>query len=881
MRFTRWLYKLPLRLRSVFQRNRVERELHEELQFHIENQIQQYIAKGHSPDEAGYLPNRAFAGIEQRKEECRDARHVNAIEHATQDLRYGARVLRKSPGFALAVVATLALGIGATTAVFSVVYGVVLQPLPYREPKQLVTTWMIGANYIPFPATSIANYLDWRAENTVFEDIGIIKLVSNFNITGDGEPERVLGGRSTASIFRVLDVQPMLGRVFTDADGQVEDKVVLSHALWQRRYAGDRQILGKKILLNGAPYTVLGVMPPEFQYRNREFALWTPLALNPDEFRATFDYACIARVKRGVTLAQAQAQMAEIQSRIGSAYPDFRGMKVELTSMLDDMVRNVRTPLYLLLAAVLCLLLIGWVNLANMLVARSMTRSHELVVRAALGANKGRLILQSIMEVLPLTALGGGCGLLLTKWMLSMLVPLLPSTMPRLEAIGIDWEVLAFAVVVLFATSIVTGIWPALQVMRWNINEALRESGRTTTFGSGTSRIRNGLIVSQIAAVVILMVVSALLIRSFVALQNVDPGFRSNNILSVHLAISRSQYRSDADVTRLIQRILARVSDLPGIVSVGMVNRLPLAGGNQNGTLDFEGSSLPRTSQGAVQIGNFDWRTATPDYFRTLGIPLIQGRVFQDSDTADHPLVGLIDDRLARLAWPQQNPIGKRFRMGFPNAPWVEVVGVVGHVRHAGLDVDPRPQVYWPYSQRTQDRMALAVRGNQNPKQFTAAVISAIHEVDPEQPVYDVRPMDEVVERSLSQQWLTMALVSLFASVALVLATVGVYGVLSYSVGLRRREIGIRMALGSSRREVIWIVLRHGGALAALGMIIGIAGALLLSRMLTTLVYGITTKDALSFVSASLVLLLVALAASYIPARRAASVDPVSVLRAE
>jgi putative ABC transport system permease protein len=876
----RWFRRLSISIRSLVQRDRYERELDEELQFHLDKQFEQYNAKGYSSEEARYLAIRSLAGIEQRKEECRDVRRVSFFGHAMQDLRYGVRVLRKNPGFALAVVATLALGIGATTAVFSVVYGVVLQPLPYREPKQLVGAWTI-ANSIRFPAASVANYLDWRAENTVFEDIGIIKLVSNFNITGDGEPERVLGGRSTPSIFRVLAVQPMLGRVFTDTDGQAEDKVVLSHALWKRRYGSDRQILGKKILLNGAPYTVLGVMPSEFQYPNREFALWTPLVLNPEEARVTFDYACIARLKRGVTRGQAQTQMAEIQSRIGRDYPQFQGMQVEITSMLDDLVNPVRRPLYLLLAAVLCLLLIGCVNLANMLVARSMTRSHELVVRATLGANKRRLVLQSIMEVLPLTVLGGVCGLLLTKWMLSLLVPWLPPTLPRLEAIRIDWEVLAFAIVALFATSIVTGIWPALQVMRWNMNGALRESGRTTTFGRGTSRIRNGLIISQIAAVVILMVVSALLIRSFVALQNVDPGFHSDNVLTVHLAVSRSKYRSDVDVTRLIQRVLERVSALPGVISAGMVNRLPLAGGNQTGALDFEGTALPRTSEGTLQIANFDWRTATPDYFRTLEIPLIQGRVFQQSDTIDRPLVGLIDDRVSRLVWPQQNPVGKRFRIGLPNAPWVEIIGVVGHVRHAGLDVDPRPQVYWPYSQRAQDRMALAVRGNQDPKQFAAAVISAIHEVDPEQPVYDVRSMDEVVERSLAPQWLTATLVSLFAALALVLATVGVYGVLSYSVGLRRREIGIRIALGSSRHEVIWIVLRQGVALAGLGIIIGIGGALLLSRTLTTLLYGITTSDALSFISASLVLLLVALAASYIPARRASCVDPVSVLRTD
>src|SRR5262245_55087662 len=469
------------RLRSLFRRKLVEQELDEEIRYHLDRQIEQNMAKGLSAEEARTQAMRAFMGVEQRKEECRDARGVSVIEHMVQDLIYGMRVLRKNPGLAFVVIVTFAMGIGATTAVFSVVYGVALRPLPYPEPEQLLT----------ISPVSIANYLDWRSQNTVFEELGMIKNVQNFNITGYGEPERVLGGRSTASIFRVLRVSPMLGRVFTEGDGTVEDKVVLSHGLWKRRYGADPAILGKKIQLNGRPYTVLGVMPPDFQYPNREFALWTPLRINPDEPRVTFDYGSVARLKSGISFSQAQAEMAQIQARIGNEHREIKDLKIRTSPMLDQLVGNVRAPLYTLLGAVLCLMLIGCANLANLMVARSMTRRQELVVRAALGANKRRLILQSIMEVMPLVVLGGAGGLLLAERMLALLVPLLPSTTPRLEHIHIDWPVLTFAVAVLFATAISTGIWPALQAGRWNINQALRESGRTIGSGRGASRLRS------------------------------------------------------------------------------------------------------------------------------------------------------------------------------------------------------------------------------------------------------------------------------------------------------------------------------------------------------------------------------------------------------
>jgi putative ABC transport system permease protein len=805
-------------------------------------------------------------------------RGLGLIENALQDLSYGIRVLRKNWGFSFAVIATLALGIGATTAVFSVVYGVTLRPLPYSEPEQLVGISSILPNG-DRTDVGAANYLDWRAQNSVFQEIGLASN-TNFNITGDGEPERVLGLRHTAGVFRVLGVEPLLGRTFTDEEGQSgDDKVLLSYGLWQRRYAGDPSILGRIVRLNGRAVEIIGIMPASFQYPSPEIVLWTTLPVRPQESRFTYAYNCIARLKPGVSVAQAQQQLSAIQARIAATDPRLRGQGVYVTRTLDDLVGNVRTPLYLLMGAVLCLLLIGCANLANLLVARSMTRVQELVVRAALGAGKARLILQSFMEVVPLVVWGGAGGLLLAAWMLDLLVPLLPATMPRQEAIRMDWQVLLFAAVLLALTALCIGIWPALQMMRWNISQALRESGRGTTAGGSAARLRSVLVVAQIGAVVILMVVSALLIRSFGALRSVDPGFRSNNILSLQFVLSETDRASNAAFSRFVKQILDRVSALPGVISAGMVNRIPLTAGTQTGGVAFEGSDLPRNAQGAITNFGLDWRTATPDYFRTLGIPLIEGRFFDESDTGDRPLVAIIDERAARRVWPNQSAIGKRVRIGDANAPWYEIVGVVGHILHDGLDIEQRPQIYWNYHQRPQPRMGLTVRTAGDPKQLIASVISAIHEVYPEQPVYDVRSMDEVVERSISQEWLTTALLSLFASIALVLASIGIYGVLSYSVGLRAREIGIRMALGSESRQIVWMVVRQGAALAASGAVIGIAGSLLLARVLAGLLFGIRPTDALSFVSAAGVFFIVALIASAIPARRASKVDPMIALR--
>jgi putative ABC transport system permease protein len=871
----RWLITLPLRVRSLFLGRTADAQLDEEFAYHLNRQTEENIQRGMRPDDAARAAIRVLGGMTQRKEACRDARGISPIEHALSDLRYGVRVLRKQPGFAAAVVATLALGIGATTSVFSVVYGVLLRPLPYSDPRRLVT---IGHGP-GFFSVGIANYLDWRAQNTVFDDIALTKLTQNFNITGDGEPERVLGGRTTASLFRVLRVEPLIGRVFTEADGQVEDKVVLSEGLWKRRYGGNPAILGTQIRLNGKPYTVLGVMAAAFQYRTREFALWTPLTLDALEGRAVFDYGAVARLKNGVTLAQAQAQMSEIQARIGRAYPSVQTLGMQLFPMLDQMVGSVRTPLYVLMGSVSCLLLIGAANLTNLLVIRAMRRGRELVVRTALGADKHRLVMQSVMELVPLVALGGVVGVMLANSLLALLTPLLPPTLPRIDEVRLDWRVLAFAAALLVAIAVGAGIWPALYVRRWNINRAMRDSGRTASTGGSVSRVRSALVVGQVAAVVVLLVVSTLLVRSFIAIQRVNPGFQTDNILAVHFALSE-KYGSNPAFSQYLQRILERVSALPGVVSTGMVNRLPLAGQTQTGTLFFEGSTLPQDRGGTLGSVNLDWRTVTPEYFLTIGIPLVAGRFFDESDTEDRAGVGIVDERLARTVWRNQNPLGKRFKFG-GNGQWFEVVGVVGHVRHDKLSLDERPQVYWTYKQRTQPRMSLAVRTQHDPNQLARSVIDAIHAVDPDQPVYDVHAMEDLRSRSMSQEWLTTMLLTLFASVALVLAMVGVYGVLSYTVNLRVREIGIRMALGSQRSGVVWMVLRQAGVLAGLGIAIGASAALLVGRVLTTMLFEVAPTDLLSFVAAATVLLLIAMAAAFVPARRAASVEPLSVLRAE
>jgi putative ABC transport system permease protein len=578
-----------------------------------------------------------------------------------------------------------------------------------------------------------------------------------------------------------------------------------------------------------------------------------------------------------VTLEQARAELDVLAAQIEREHPkENEGIGAVVAPMLDDTVAGVRTPLYVLLAAVGAMLLIGCANLANLLLARALVRRRELSLRAALGASRGRLILQSIAELMPMLAAGGALGLLTAATAVGAIVPLLPADLPRAENIGLDGPVLVVTVSTLALIALFVGVWPALEAARSGPGGPVADLSRGNSGTPRRARLRDLLVVAQIAATLWLVVGAALLMRSFVQLRQVDPGFNAERVYSLHLAIPRAKYPKDRDVAAFCARILERVQALPEVVSAGLVNRLPLAGGAQTGPVEFEGVD--------VKIGklpNVDYRTVTPGYFRTLEIPLRSGRGFTEDDHATAPPVAMIDDRLAKTVFAGADPVGRRMRIPIADLPWMTIVGVVGHIRHDRLDEDVRPQVYYNYRQRAQDRMALAVRTHGDPSAVAASLVGAIRAVDPEQPVYDARTLDAVVDRSLAQRWLQAALLGSFATIALVLASIGVYGVIAYAVGQRTREFGIRLALGARRSEIVLVVMRRGAMLFGMGAAIGLAAAAASARVLGSLLFNITAFDLVSFGAATAVLFAVALAACGVPARRAAGVDPSVALRAE
>ncbi len=798
------------------------------------------------------------------------------------DFRYALRMLCRNPGFTAVAVLTLALGIGATTAIFSVVYAVVLRPLPFGEPERLVALWT-RAPKMGYPRAFVgaANHRDWRAQNHVFEDIALVRHVASFNLTGEGEPERLQGARVSANLFPVLKVQPVLGRAFREEEDEIgQDHVaLLSHRLWQRRFGGDPHIVGKTIRLNGVLHDVAGVMSKEFNYPSREFDLWTLLSINPEDFqtRLGYNFLSVARLRPGVTLQQAQAEMDTIAARLEKQYPETNeGIGVLVSPLLEDTAFSVCTALYVLLGAVGCMLLIACTNLANLLLVRATGRNREFAIRLALGASRSRLIQQSLVETIPLVVLGGGLGILFATWSLELFLPWMPASMPRVEEIRVSPEVLLFSTELMLLTGLIAGIWPAFQGSDTPLAGSLKQGSLTTSESQQRRRLRDFLVAGEIAVAVVLLASAGLLIRSFVQVKSLHPGFRTDRVLSMHLAISRSKYGTDREVARFCQSVLERLRSLPGIDSAGMVNRLPLGGGIQIGRLQFEGIDLP-----VNRLGDVDWRTVTPGYFQTLGIPLLRGRTFSDSDVEDSKPVGIIDDWIANRVWPNQNPVGQRFRIPFFDLPWVEIVGVVGHIRHDSLEADTRPQVYWNYHQRAQDRMALAVRTREDPNRMIASIVGEIRALDPEQPVYDVRNMEDVVKRSLAPRWLNTVLLAAFASASLLLACIGLYGVIAYSVSQRTREFGIYMALGAQRRDVLSLVLGRGMKLAAIGLVIGVVSAIAVTRLLQSLLFGVSSTDPFTFVAIPVLLLTVALLACWLPARRAANIDPIVALRYE
>ncbi len=795
------------------------------------------------------------------------------------DLKFAFRQLLKNPGFTAVAVLTLALGIGATTAIFSVVYAVVLRPLPFPDSERLVAVWTQTPQFDRLPM-SAANHRDLKSQATVFEDVGILSRTANFNLTGDGEPERLAATRISASLFPLLRVIPALGRGFTEEEDQPgqDHVVILSHGLWQRRYASDPNIIGKMIRLEDIPHTVVGVMSPEFQYPTRGVQIWTPLTFVPADFRTRtgYTYLTVARLKTGITLQQAQAEVNFIATRLAQQHPGSnKDMRFRVTPLRRDIADLAQKPLIVLLGAALGLLLIGCCNLANLLLTRALARSRETAVRSALGATRSRLIRQAAAELLPILALGALVGVLAADWGIKLVIPWLPAALPRVEEIQVNLPVLLFSGAILFVTAALVLLLPEMQASRFEFVSGLREGTRTSSGSAGNTTIRNLLVVGQVALTVILLSGAGLLIRTFAALKDVNPGFRPQGVLSLQLAISRNKYDGDDKVAGFCQRILEQVQALAGVEAAGFCNRLPLEGFSGMSSVYFE-----RANQEPGTLEATDETTTTPDYFRAVGIPVLQGRSFTEQDTTNAPLVVVVDERVARLAWPRESPLGKRVRSS-PNAPWAEVVGVVGHIRHESLDRDQRLQIYWNYLQRPRVGMTLVVRASGDARRLVDPVLGAIKAVDPDQPAYAVRAMTEVVNQSLAIRWFNTVVVSLFAGSSLLLAMVGIYGVIAWAVRQRTREIGVRMALGAQRKSVLALVLGRGLRLAAAGIVLGLIGAIPLTRILRSLLFGVAPTDPLTFAAVPVLLVSAALLACFLPARRAAKIDPMEALRYE
>lgn len=796
------------------------------------------------------------------------------------DMRYGLRMLLKSPVWTVVMCATLALGVGLTTAIFSLTYTILLNALPYPNSERLVTLWTTSAaaaraNVARF-AVGAADWSDWRTQSTLFEDIGLTRVVANFNLTGNGPPERVQGGRVTWNVSQVLGLQPVLGRMFTEEETRANAKVALvGYGFWERRFARDPGVLSRTIQLNGETFQIIGVMPREFRYPAKESEVWTPLFIPPSELapRWGFNYRAVARLKPGVSVQQAQEEMSAIMRRLGEQYPTTNAdLGVVVESLLDSSVGQFRTTLYALLAAVGLLLLIACINLGGLLVVRATARAREFVVRAALGASVKRLRIQMLAESLPISIVGAVGGELLAWVLVKVLVHWLPPQLPGLE-FGLHWPVLAVAVLASVLVVMIAAMLPARLASRAQLTGALQQESRTMTGGAG---LRNAFVVAQISMTLVLVFASGLLVRSFVAAMKVDPGFLPQGVLTMQLAVTRAKYPTEQHVTSYYDRLMTRVRSVAGVTNVGMISMLPFSEGRLSGPVYIEGRA------------DNDWvgansRIVTPGYFSAMGIPLLRGRDFSEQDRADTSRVCVIDEQLARAVSGGADAVGKRVRFGVVNAstPWVEIVGVVGHVRDESLETDPRPQIYWVLNQQIQDRGALVIRTTGRPESFAPAVVEQIHTEDPDQPVYDIRSMGEWIDISLRSRNMLTGLVAVFSISSLLLACLGLYGVVSYGATLRSREFAIRLALGARLADIRRLVFSHALWLWVFGSVIGLLIAWPVGRALRSLLYGVGAADVLSLAAAPALLLVTSLLAVLGPAIRAGRVDPTVTLRGE
>jgi len=798
------------------------------------------------------------------------------MEMMWRDLIYTLRTLKRSPGFTAVVVFILALGIGANTAIYSVVNAVILRPLPFSSPDRLVVLPAahrpndMGAEVAP------ANFLDWRRESRSFSHLGAY-TVSSVNATGEGTPERLQAALVTPGTLDALGTKPLLGRLFLPDEEKADSRLaILSYGLWKGHFGSDPNVLGKIIRLGGTAYPIIGVMPPQFHFPASDVQIWMPVRMTEDRIkdRQSRWLYVIGRLKDGVSLRTAQLEMDGLTNALAQQFPaDNKDWGVRLTPLHESMVGKVRPALLILLTTVLMVLIIACANIANLQLARAASRRMEMAVRSAMGAPAKAVLRQLFVEGLTLALLGGLLGLLLAQWGLRLLITLNPKYIPRLDEVGIDGRVLLFTLAVAILTGLIFGLVPALSALKPDLVSDLREGGRGASSGLGHIRFRRLLTVAEVATALVLLISAGLLLSSLTRLQRVEPGFNPNDVLTMEVVLSPARYTEGAQQSAFFRQLTERVAALPGVEAAGGVTNLPLGGGNQTSSYAIEGQP-PEDPNDLPEAG---YRGVTPGYLQAMQIPLLQGRDFSPRDTATSPKVVIVNKTFASRYWPQENPVGKRVLLEGKEPH--EVIGVVGDIRHSGLDVPTVPEIYVCYEQHPYDDIVLAVRSKADFKSLSSQMRAQVASIDPELPVFNVRTMNQVLAESTSEPKFYTVLLAVFAVLALVLSTLGIYSIISYSVAQRRHELGIRVALGAQRSNVLKLVLGEGMVLAAIGILAGLFVAWAATRGLSSLLFGVQPDDPLIFVLTAVLLGIVALTASFIPAMRASRVSPMVAFR--